>query len=507
MIAVDFISEFSTNHIPEPNTSLDELLQQIETHNITLALTASRRGLIYLFNGEAVAETLQVTSQHPRLLPVGILNPRQYVNWREDLQMAVQGGAVAIRFAPGTQSWSADSLLFAKMVEGVAQTSLPIIVDFNGLGGEAPSWIHKVAATADRYHVPVVMNEVSYSYMGELLAVMHDYPGTYAAIRWLCLADSLETFKSEGLIDRLLFGSNAPRYSARSPLYQVLMAKISDEDKQAILAGNAISLLKLDPAHLPAAPRQINPVPDIPKKPIIDTHAHVTGFSLPQPNDTFDRTTVSEMAERFNVEITVVSSYHAINYDLVVGNAATAALLDRHPNLRGYVVGDARDIPTSVAQMENYFQDPRFVGVKLYCPFGGPMALPRMQDLLDEVAKFGRPTLIHMDNSPYPGLRQACLRNPNLVIIKAHGDDADGARQIQDLPNVYFEFCSSGIKPGPIRRVIDILGPERVLFGTDAQLFSPWFEYAAYQDAIKTEREAELIFRANPRRIFNLGID
>ena len=58
----------------------------------------------------------------------------------------------------------------------------------------------------------------------------------------------------------------------------------------------------------------------------------------------------------------------------------------------------------SVEQMERYFQDSRFVGVKLYCPFGGNMATKRMQDLMDEVARFGRPVKIHMDEggSPYP---------------------------------------------------------------------------------------------------------
>jgi hypothetical protein len=188
------------------------------------------------------------------------------------------------------------------------------------------------------------------------------------------------------------------------------------------------------------------------------------------------------------------------------GNADTQRFLDQHPSLRGYVVGDPRDIAGSVEQMAHYFQDPRFVGVKLYCPFGGNMATQRMQELLDAVAKFGRPVKIHMDEggSPYPGLRQAALRNPDLVIIKAHGDDIHGARQVVDLPNVYFEFCSSGVQPGNIRRVIDLLGPARIFFGTDQPLFAPWFEYGAYADAFINEEEADLILRQNARRVFRL---
>lgn len=506
MFAIDFITDFAARPIAEPDCEIDILLRQIESNQITLALTTSKRGMHHQPNCEAVAETLAVVPQHKRLLPVGTLDPRRYVGWRDDLRAIVEGGCVAVRFFPGRQNWTPRILSFEKMVEAIAPTGMPIIVDFNGPGaGEAREWISHVAHLTHRYGVNVVMNEVSYGYLGELMTVMHEYPNVFATIRWLCLADALEVISQDGLIDRMIYGSNAPFYSMNSVRNQVLMAEISDAEKQAVLAGNALRLLNMDVGRLPVAPREVRPA-DIPDRAIIDIHAHVGGFALPQPNDLADRTTVPHMAARWNVEITLVSSYNAINYDMRQGNEETRKLLDQHPSLRGYVVCDPRDLAGSVQQMEHYFQDRRFVGVKLYCPFGGNMATARMQALLDEVARFGRPTLIHMDEggSPYGGVRQACTRNPNLVIIKAHGDDAEGARQVFDLPNVYFEFCGSGINPGRIRRSMDVLGPERILYGTDAQLFSPWFEYGAYLDAFRTEEEAEMVLRQNPRRIFRL---
>ncbi|MSP12803.1 MAG: hypothetical protein EXR62_07580 [Chloroflexi bacterium] len=508
MIAIDFISDFSVNPIPEPDTSLALLLAQTEKHHTTLTLTTSRRGMANQnLNSEGLAETLAVTAHHPRLLPVGTLDPRHYLGWRQELAACVAGGCVAMRFSPGTQGWSPQTLVFNQMVEAIGRVGLPIIVDFNG-AGDALEWIYQVAAITQRHSVPVVMNEVSYGYAGELMAVMHEFPQVYAAIRWLCLADGLETMTAEGLGDRLIYGSNTPHYSIRALRNQVLMAKIPDETKQAILAGNALRLLKMDVDHLPVPPLQIQTTVELPQKPIVDIHAHVTGIFLAQPDDTFERSTVPEMCTRCNIDVAIVSAIHAISYDIRVGNAQTQKFLDRYPMLRGYVVGDSRDIPGSVEQMSHYFKDPRFVGVKLYCPVAGHMATQRMQDLLDEVAKFGRPTKIHMDNtgSPYAGVRQAALRNPHLVIIKAHGDDAEGARQVVDLPNVYFEFASSGITPGRVRRSLDILGPERVLFGSDQPLFAPWFELGAYQDAIQTEREADLIYRQNPRRLFDLRV-
>ncbi len=505
MYAIDFISEFSVNPIPEPDTTLEALLRQTEEHDTTLTLTTSRRGLVNQVNPEAVAETLEITAQHPRLLGVGTLDPRYFLNWRDDLQACVDGGCVAIRFAPGPQNWSPETLVFEHMVEAVGEAGLPIIVDFKG-ADQALSWIRKVAEVCHRCDVQVVMNEVSYAHMGELITVMQVYQNVFAAIRWLCLADGIEVMVEAGIGDRLLYGSNSPKYSIRSLRNQIFMAKISDEQKQAILGGNALRLLDMDIEELPADPLMIKAEADLPDEPIIDIHAHVSGFHCAEPFNTRFETNVPEMTERCNIQYTFVSSYNAINYDMREGNADTQAFLDQYPNLRGYIAIDPRDLAGSVEQMELYFQDPRFVGVKLYCPFGGNMATKRMQDLLDEIARFGRPTKIHMDEggSPYPGVRSAAERNPDLVIIKAHGDDAEGARQVVDLPNVYFEFCSSGINAGVIRRSMDILGPERILFGTDQPLFAPWFEYGAYADAIQTQREADLIFRENARRIFRL---
>lgn len=505
MYAIDFVSAFSIDAIAEPDTTLTQLLQQTEKHKTTLTLTTSKRGLANQVNYEAIAETLEVVRQHPRLLPVGTLDPRYYLNWQDELAACVDGGCVAIRFAPGIQHWSPNTLIFEKMVAAIQPTKLPIIIDFNGASAGL-EWIHQVGALTHRYDVPVVMNEVSYGYMGELITVMQEYHNVYAAIRWLCLAEGLEVLVAAGVGDRLLYGSNAPQYSITAIRNQVLMAAISDEEKQAILGGNALRLLGLDIEELPVEPLMIRTQADLPATPIIDMHAHVSGFHVAQPHNDRTETNVHELAARGNVEFTFVSSYNAINYDMREGNADTQRFLDRYPSLRGYVVGDPRDLAGSVEQMERYFQDSRFVGVKLYCPFGGNMATQRMQDLLVEVAKFGRPVKIHMDEggSPYPGLRQAAIRNPKLVIIKAHGDDIDGARQIVDLPNVYFEFCSSSLAPGRIRRVIDLLGPERIFFGSDSPLFAPWVQYGAYLDAFQSEAEADLILRQNVRRVFRI---
>ena len=107
------------------------------------------------------------------------------------------------------------------------------------------------------------------------------------------------------------------------------------------------------------------------------------------------------------------------------------------------------------------------------------MATQRMQELLDEVAKSGRPVKIHIaeGGSPYPGLRQATIRNLDLVIIKVHSDDIDGACQIVNLPMYTSSFAAAASRLG----------------ASVASLFAPWVQYGAYFDAFQNEVEADLI--------------
>ena len=62
MILIDFVTAFSPHSIAEPDSSLAELLEQLDAQNTTLALATSRRGLLHQVNSEAIAETLEFTA-------------------------------------------------------------------------------------------------------------------------------------------------------------------------------------------------------------------------------------------------------------------------------------------------------------------------------------------------------------------------------------------------------------------------------------------------------------
>ncbi len=140
--------------------------------------------------------------------------------------------------------------------------------------------------------------------------------------------------------------------------------------------------------------------------------------------------------------------------------------------------------------------------------YGGVWATgsDRVRALLEEIARRGRPVLF-MANSPADGPieRELALAHPDLTIIHAHGADPDWARAVADAPNLCIEFCQSRPSHHNIRDCMDILGPERVMFGTDQTLLSPSAEVGLYLDADMTKEEQRLVLYENAARAFGMG--
>lgn len=122
---------------------------------------------------------------------------------------------------------------------------------------------------------------------------------------------------------------------------------------------------------------------------------------------------------------------------------------------------------------------------------------------MHEVAKRGRPVLFKGRGDAYAE-RELARANPELAIIHAHSMDAHWARVVADTPNIYVEFCTSRPSVHDLRDCLKILGPERLLFGTDQTLLSVGGQVGLYLDANLTPEERRLILCENARRIFRL---
>ncbi|HLG50954.1 MAG TPA: amidohydrolase family protein [Chloroflexota bacterium] len=150
-------------------------------------------------------------------------------------------------------------------------------------------------------------------------------------------------------------------------------------------------------------------------------------------------------------------------------------------------------------------------GLKLMPPgFALSLSSPVMTPIMDLARELGQPVTIHTGNPPGHPLQVAMLARkwPEVPIILDHmgyrdfsGDAIEAALL---CPNIYLGTTLVTVEPGMIRRAVQVLGPERIVFGSNAP--------SAYPDLgvenirrLKLGQEAEdLILGENLRRIYRL---
>lgn len=100
--------------------------------------------------------------------------------------------------------------------------------------------------------------------------------------------------------------------------------------------------------------------------------------------------------------------------------------------------------------------------------------------------------------------------HPTVTIIGAHpGENPKLIRHIERLkkyPNYYLDVSGTGIfRHGSVRKLIDEVGAERILFGSDYPTCNPsMFVGAILLDELITPEEKQLIFSENAKRILKI---
>lgn len=242
----------------------------------------------------------------------------------------------------------------------------------------------------------------------------------------------------------------------------------------------------------------------------IDVHAHIGTWPYPAPaGDPVER--LLRWCDREELRYAICSSGLALYYEMAEGNAEVAAALARDERLLGYVYVNPNWLDRSVAEMERYLADGRFVGAKIHPRLSAtPEDAPRMAELIAAVAEHTRVLLMHtVDRGSVRQMGRYAAAHPRLAIILAHAantDSDEAARVAREHPNTYLDFASEWPGAGRVRRAIGICGAEQIVYGTDMDLLDPGYARGQFEAADLTEDEARLIYHENAARIFGLEL-
>jgi len=505
MYVIDINTAFGRCSEYDFDLSLNTLLTSLDGHQIAGALSYSLRGVHYDPRA-GNRESLAAARAHPHLIPVATLDLRDSLGWQDELAICLQQGARVFRFFPQIQGWSAATRLFQQVLARLSGAGVALVFSTAEAGFGGWGAAEEIAnLTADR-GLPVILTDTSYNNMAEVISLMQQCPHLYAETNWLATVGAVEVMAEEVGAHRLLFGSAAPFRSLQKALNQVLETSLSAGDKAAILGGNAIRLLKLSPDALAGRPQLTSLEPQSFAESIVDVHSHLGYWRCPIRQEGYDPTQMLARMRRFGITRSVLSSYEGMRYDMEGANRAIATAIEGHPELLGYVELNPHRLAASCAEMDRYFRLPNFVGVELELIHTvHPTDSLEVKQLTAEIARRGKPVLfMAASRNDAAVMRDLARANPGLPIILAHGIDVHWARVIADTPNLYVEFCASRPNNYDIRDVLALLGPERLLFGSDQTLLSVGAAIGFYWDAGLTPHERRLILSANAARLFDL---
>ena len=508
---------------PEP-MGFPELAAQMTKAGVSRAAVTSLRGLNadarkgndHLFSGAA---------SDPRLIPLGVVGPKVSSAELPSLVAdCVANGAAGLAFhvPPNT---SLASLASRRAFTEIARPGLPLVAC--SLDGEGlPT---QLAEITSKLGCPLHLAGVFYHLFDEVLAVVEEHEHVYVDPSWFPTPGAVELLVDRAGPDRVLYASGATLRPMRPALNLVVDADLDDAVKRKILAANALRLFgRPEEANRVEAAAAPLPAVETPETPAIDVHNHLNEISILSAS-TRDVDAIELYARRAGFEYSVCSSYFAYYDDMDAGNHEMLAKIEGRPRLLGSPVVNPTHLEASVRWLDMFDKNDRLAHATItpdtVLDHGGSEGL---MALFAEAAKRGVPIFYNGPNwdftrmPRYPtgvgyapwvrGGRAADLamfreigrRHPDLPVIIGHGLGEDGISLAADTPNVYLELSGSYPNRGVLRRAIDTVGADRIVFGTDMDLILPAFALGIYHDADLSPEEDRLIMAENARRILRM---
>lgn len=169
----------------------------------------------------------------------------------------------------------------------------------------------------------------------------------------------------------------------------------------------------------------------------------------------------------------------------------------------------------AVEEAERCLRNPAFRGLKFHPwlqAFAPSMVQETLTHILKLAAHYHRPVLFHDGTPPYATSFQiAALARlvPEASIVLGHAGLADyvvaAGQLLRDIPNLY--GCLCGPKAADLKYLLEMAGPEKVLFGSDFGL-SSWEILAERLDNVTLsgvgQSEMRMILYDNAARLLRL---
>jgi len=246
---------------------------------------------------------------------------------------------------------------------------------------------------------------------------------------------------------------------------------------------------------------------------IIDAHAHIDESKIRGWVDPAER--VIKFMDMANIDIAVVSTYR--NAPTPEDESPLEYLIQETNKFPDRLIPFVRLNPrygeATMRTLVHAVENMGYKGVKLhpasYNLYPGGQATV---DLFRKAAEYDIPVLVHCADEimclPLQ-FAETLEQSPDTKVILAHMGGffhkEDAIKVCKRFPNIYMDTCEFPFVDG-IKRAVEELGPERILFGTDNPIDNPLFEIEKIKEANLGREAEEKIFFKNAAKLLKLEV-
>jgi uncharacterized protein len=250
---------------------------------------------------------------------------------------------------------------------------------------------------------------------------------------------------------------------------------------------------------------------------VIDVHVYFGKWYFPVPNKSIED--ILQMMREREIEQAILMSSISILQDFREGNRKVLEAIAPYDNLWGYCFINGNYIEESLAEMERYLPLPKCKGVKYHPEYSNKAPHdPEVRPLFETLArKYKKPALIHSwpigehgntrPNSHPRFHAELAAALPELNIVMGHMGGPEWVEAIEiakPYPNLYLDICSSYTHYDKVKSAVDVLGAERVLFGTGMTEGYADTHLGVVFDSAITEEQKRIVLYEGANKLFGL---
>ncbi len=489
--AVTTIGPHKYKH-PAEQWKLDDLIKELEFCSVSGALVSNTLSVTY----DAMFSNLELSrmlAPYKNLFAVWNVLPDQTDEFpsAEELGSLMEKYDVrAVSICPTTNAWDWKASYNQELLKWLSKKRVLTLIDYAEFG----NWDEVEQLLGAFPHLPLLVHNIYWSDQRYLIPSMVHHKNLHCTFDHLQNMYGIEYMYKKGLVDQMLFGSNAPTMSAGAHRTFMDYADIPESAREKIAGGNLIRLLKgqKPPAVIEnksedvfmAAVRRGQIVPAT----VLDMHMHIlheglNGAGWGYTMEGGGPRGVFELVKKLGYSGGGFMSWNGVvSSDSSGGNITTKECLDVAP--RGYWgLANFDPVHYSQSELKNmipslYENDGRFIGMKPYHYIGVRYDDPSWNVWWEYGNEHKLYALLHSQQTDMNEYTTLASRYPNCRWIIAHaGQSFTYAEKCvhvaKEHPNVYLDITLTSVPLGMIEYLVENGGVGKVLYGSDLPMRDP----------------------------------